>query len=76
MRIAREPPAESENGVAGEVADIGYLGDLSIYKVRIAGGAIVKAAVANTSRTAERAAGWNERVWLSFPPDAAIVLTR
>ena len=35
VRIAREPPATAaENCVAGKVRDIGYLGDLSIYKVR------------------------------------------
>src|SRR5216684_2330936 len=34
VRIAREPPATAgENCVAGEVMGIGYLGDLSIYKV-------------------------------------------
>jgi putrescine transport system ATP-binding protein len=76
VRIAREPPAQADNRAEGNVADIGYLGDLSIYKVRIAGGTTVKASVANTSRLVERAIGWNERVWLSFAPDAAIVLTR
>ena len=47
--------------------DIGYLGDLSIYKMRIGDGAPVKAAIANTGRLAERAIGWDDEVWLSFP---------
>ena len=77
MRISHEPPGpELENYVAGTVVDIGYLGDLSIYKLRIADGSSVKAAFANTGRRAERAIGSGERAWLSFSPEAAIVLTR
>ncbi len=77
IRIAREPPAPgSDNCVAGTVADIGYLGDMSIYKLRIRGGAQVKAAIANVGRFAERTAVADEQVWLSWPAEAAIVLTR
>jgi putrescine transport system ATP-binding protein len=77
MRITDEPPSqELENCVAGTIVDIGYLGDLSIYKVRIAGGSTVRAAIVNTGRRAEHAIGPNGRVWLSFSPDAAMVLTR
>ncbi len=77
MRIAREQPSSGEaECVAAKVADIGYLGDLSIYKLQIAGGAAVKAAVANVGRLSDRAIGWGDEVWLSFPPEAAIVLRR
>jgi putrescine transport system ATP-binding protein len=77
MRIAREPPPQhSENAFPGMVADIGYLGDVTIYRLRTADGANVRAAVANTGGPGADPLGWDERVWLSFPPDAAIVLTR
>jgi hypothetical protein len=36
----------------------------------------LRAAIANTGRPTERAFGWDDKVWLSFPPDAAVVLTR
>ena len=62
--------------IAATVVDIGYLGDLSIYKLRCDGGVQIKAAVANTGRSAKSAIGWDDKVWLSFPPQAAIVLTR
>jgi putrescine transport system ATP-binding protein len=65
-----------ENAAAATVVDIGYLGDLSIYKLRTEAGVPVKAALANTGRLTERAIGWDDTVWVSFPPDAAIVLTR
>jgi putrescine transport system ATP-binding protein len=81
MRMAQvEPPGsqqtERDNGVAATIVDIGYLGDLSIYKLRTEAGVPLRAAIANTGRPAERAFGWDDKVWLSIPPDAAVVLTR
>src|SRR6516165_1384926 len=70
------PPTEGENCLAGQVTDIGYLGDLSIYKVRLDNGAVMKVAVANVTRLVERPIAWDERVWLSWAAEAAMVLTR
>jgi putrescine transport system ATP-binding protein len=67
------PAAGAENCLSGTIAEIGYLGDQSLYQVRLADGSRVKAAAANTG---ERARGVGENVWLSFSPEAAIVLTR
>jgi putrescine transport system ATP-binding protein len=81
MQIMRAEPAAdaragSENCIAATVVDVGYLGDLSVYKLRCEGGTELKAAVANTGRFGEEAIGWDDKVWLRFPPQAAIVLTR
>jgi putrescine transport system ATP-binding protein len=79
MRVTIEPPAPPqqppENCAVGTIVDIGYLGELTIYKLRLADGAIVTAAIANTGHVAERPIDWDERAWMSFSPDAAIVLT-
>lgn len=77
VRISHERPAVAdENCVAGQVWNIGYLGDLSIYKVRLDSGFVMKAALANMTRLVERPIGWDDRVWLNWPADAAMVLTR
>jgi putrescine transport system ATP-binding protein len=77
LRIAREPPAATgDNCVAGQVSNIGYLGDLSIYEVRLDTGFVMKATLANMTRLIERPIGWDDRVWLSWAPEAAVVLTR
>jgi len=76
VRIAHAPPTEGENCVVGQVGNIGYLGDLSVYKVRLDNGIVMKAAVANVTRLVERPIGWDDRVWLSWAPEAAMVLTR
>ncbi len=77
VRISNEPPAATAaNCIAGQVWDIGYLGDVSIYKVRLDNGFVMKAAAANMTRLIERPFGWDERVWLSWAPDAGVVLAR
>jgi putrescine transport system ATP-binding protein len=77
VRIVREPPAiAGENCVSGQVIDIGYLGDLSIYKVRLDAGLVMKTAVANMMRLTERPIGWDDRVWLSWAPEACVLLMR
>jgi putrescine transport system ATP-binding protein len=77
VRIALAPPTtEGENCVVGQVENIGYLGDLSIYKVRLDNGFVLQAALANVSRLVERPIGWGDRVRLTWAPDAAVVLTR
>jgi putrescine transport system ATP-binding protein len=77
VRIAPEPPARAgENCVAGEVRNIGYLGDVSIYQVGLDNGFVIKAALANMTRLVERSIGWDDRVWLTWAPEAVMVLTR
>jgi putrescine transport system ATP-binding protein len=77
VRIAREAPqAATENASAGVVTDVGYLGDVSLYKARLDNGLIMKAATANRSRAPVRPIARGDRVWLGFSPDSALVLTR
>jgi putrescine transport system ATP-binding protein len=75
IRVVREAPAAADNCVAGTVVDIGYLGNTSVYKLRIRDGSQLRATVANAGG-GEGALTVGERVWLTWPPQAAIVLTR
>ncbi|WP_102960763.1 ABC transporter ATP-binding protein [Mangrovicella endophytica] len=78
VRISLDRPAGALDGVnmiAGEVWDIGYLGDVSIYRVKLANGAVMKATVANTTRLVSRPISWDDKVWLSWSRDAGLVLT-
>jgi putrescine transport system ATP-binding protein len=77
LRIGDAPPANAnENCVVGRVWDIGYLGDLSTYKVRLDNGFVMQAAAANLTRLVERPVGWDDTVWLTWAPEAGVVLTR
>ena len=77
VQIDAQPLAASaENSFAGRVVDIGYLGDVSVYKVKLDNGLDIKATTANRGRLVQRPIGWNDRVWLSWSPEAGVVLTQ
>ena len=76
VRIALEAPANrAVNAIEGKVFDIGYLGDTSVYHVRLPTGSNLRAAVANTSRLVERPITWDDSVWLTWAPESGILLT-
>ncbi len=74
IEIAREPVPGAVNMLHGHVVDIAYLGDLSVYKIRDQHGLIVKASVANKDRRASGLLQRGDEAWLTFAPDAAVLL--
>ena len=77
VSISLDRPADSGvNAIPGEVWDIGYLGDVSIYHVRLQTGANLKATVTNRTRLVERPITWEDKVWLTWNRDGGVVLTR
>ncbi|SON54478.1 Spermidine/putrescine import ATP-binding protein PotA [Hartmannibacter diazotrophicus] len=76
MRLSLDaPPVTDVNALQGEIWDIGYLGDVSIYHVKLDNGAVVKATMTNVSRVVERPITWHDKVWLTWSRDAGLVLT-
>jgi putrescine transport system ATP-binding protein len=69
------PDGSFENGAAGMVTDIGYLGTMSLYKVRLDDGLVLRAAMINEQREAARTVHVNDRVWLSWTPEAGVLLS-
>jgi putrescine transport system ATP-binding protein len=72
--LSRERPRGAANAVSGTVAEIGYRGDRSIYNVRLADGAPMRAALPNTGPRLELSLG--DSVWLFWGPHAGVVLTQ
>jgi putrescine transport system ATP-binding protein len=68
-------PEGSDNIVRGAVQDIAYLGDLSIFLVRLPTGKVVRVTQPNTSRHAE-AITWDQQVYLSWDSTSPVVVTR
>jgi len=68
-------PAGTDNVVRGAVQDIAYLGDLSIYLVKLPTGKVVRVTQPNTSRHAE-AITWDQQVYLSWDASSPVVVTR
>jgi putrescine transport system ATP-binding protein len=74
--MSTAPPAGTTDNVArGVVQDIAYLGDLSIYLVKLPTGKIVRVTQPNTSRHAE-AITWEQQVYLTWDADSPVVVTR
>jgi putrescine transport system ATP-binding protein len=77
MKISASKPKDAgTNAVEGEVWDIAYLGDMTTYNVKLADGMVAKVATVNASRMSAEQLTWGDRAWISFAPDAGIVLTR
>ncbi len=75
--ITRAKPKSEKNVFAGTVRDLGYFGKDSLYRIVLASGALVSVNNVNARRGGEndRIAQWEDKVWLSFDPSSAIVLT-
>src|ERR1700679_155558 len=69
------PQGGTDNLVRGTVQDIAYLGDLSIYLVKLPTGKVVRVTQPNTSRHAE-AISWDQQVYLSWDATSPVVVTR
>ena len=57
------------------MTDIGYVGTVSHYKVRLDSGFVLKAAVMNEQRQSAHAIHVNDRVCLAWMPEAPVLLT-
>jgi putrescine transport system ATP-binding protein len=73
IEMSRAAPAIGENHVTGVVKEIAYMGDLSIYLVRLPSGRLVRVTMPNVERHDERIV-WDETVHLSWHPSSPVVL--
>ena len=77
MRVFREAEAADAgavNTLAGEIWDIGYLGDWTVYRIKLDNGRIIRVTRANATRFTENPLALEERVRVDFAPDAAVIL--
>ena len=76
MSVQREAPAEGINHIHGVVSDIAYLGDISIYHVRLESGRKVQVALTNLRHTSEQRLTWDDQVFLTWHPANSLVLVQ
>lgn len=70
-----EPEDATDIRMKGVVDDLGYLGNLSLYRVRLASGKIIHVSQQNRRRSARRFVEWEDEIWVSWRPRSSIVLT-
>ncbi len=73
--ISKDPPTESDHTVLkGTVVDLGYFGNLSLFKVELANGTVLKVSAQNRERRSEHKMEWDDEVYLSWDVSSVIVL--
>lgn len=78
IHLSITPPKNTgPNQIMGQVEDIGYLGETSIYKVRLQNGQIVDVTAPNQRRPMNRTHSitWEDTVFLSWEPESVMLLT-
>lgn len=75
VMISTTPVVGNRNTVKGIVKEIAYLGDLSIYYVRLESGKIIQAALPNLLRLSERDVKWDDEVYLFWRAENGVMLT-
>lgn len=76
IMVDREKPAQADNWASAIVQDIAYMGDVSIYLLRLDSGKVVRVTQPNTYRHAEDRITWDERVFLTWHPESPVVVTK
>jgi putrescine transport system ATP-binding protein len=74
IELTREEPPGPDNRARGVVKDIAYMGDLSIYLVRIDSGKVVRVTLPNSVRQLSERISWDETVWLSWDASSPVIL--
>jgi putrescine transport system ATP-binding protein len=76
--MQRQQPANTvENCVKGVVKEIAYMGDVSIYLVKIDTGRTLRVTVPNVERLSDdERILWDETVWLTWHGSSPVVVTQ
>ncbi len=75
IRVTRAAPANaSANAAKGEIWDIAYLGDMTVFHIRLPSGKFVRASSLNAQRSVDDPFTYDQEVWVSFDEDGGVLL--
>ncbi|WP_439561035.1 ABC transporter ATP-binding protein [Roseinatronobacter sp.] len=72
--LSRQRLEGARNAWAGVVEEMGYIGHMTQYRIRLENGRLIRASQSNRLRD-EDPISWDEKVWISVQPAAFRVLT-
>lgn len=75
IMLCEQPPEDGCNYAVGEVVHIAYLGDLSIYHVKLHSGQMISAQLQNGHRFRKGMPTWGDEIQLCWETDSCVVLT-
>lgn len=70
-----EPENETDTRMRGIVEDLGYFGNISLYRVRLESGKIIQVSAQNRTRSAQQFLEWDDEIWVTWRPRSAVVIT-
>ncbi len=73
--ISLEKPEDDEAvSMPAVVDDLGYLGNRSLYRIRLANGHVIQVSRQNQRRSPRRFVEWEDEVWVSWRPRSTVVI--
>ncbi|WP_324753353.1 ABC transporter ATP-binding protein [Roseovarius sp. Pro17] len=75
VQISKGDLGDLRNKLSGTIDEIAYLGNSSVYQVRLDSGKRVRVSQSNLTRSEESALTWDDRVNLGWAGSAGIVVT-
>ena len=73
ITLGRERPAGADNWAQGRVHDIAYLGDMTVFLVKLESGREVRVTQANRTRKPDEQFHWDDAVYLSWDASSPVV---
>jgi putrescine transport system ATP-binding protein len=75
ITLSRDPSPQTDNWARGVIREIAYLGDLSLYLIRLESGREVRVTLANSSRKPEEHFTRETPVFMGWDPSSPVVGT-
>ena len=75
IKISKTRPNQVNNCVFGKIEDYAYMGNMSVYRVRLFTGKEIRVTQPNTERTTGEQLTWDDEVYLSWGNECSVVLT-
>jgi putrescine transport system ATP-binding protein len=74
--MSREKPDGNDNWTRAVVRDIAYMGDMSVYLLKLETGKVVRVTQPNVYRHTDERVTWDERVYLHWAATSPVVVTK
>jgi putrescine transport system ATP-binding protein len=76
IHLSRKASEDGFNAVQGKVEEISYFGSFTVFRLRLASGAMLSVSEANTVRHKDDQLTWGDVVWAHWSRSAQVVLTQ
>ncbi|MEO5598131.1 MAG: ABC transporter ATP-binding protein [Novosphingobium sp.] len=74
IRAAAQDAPEDHNLARGQIKGMSYLGDVTVYEIKLDSGAMIRVSRPNLSRRDQEAFTWEDRVSMHWRADSPVVL--